>query len=106
MKDNTITVRKFELNDTVARFTETKDFKKCRFVIQNTKTVKKMFVGLEAFAMPYLWNTMKQNEFALVFDEESKKLLGYISKNENGIPTRYIETEELYFSDMYDTVED
>lgn len=95
------TVRAFELNEKVERFTQPKDLTRLKIVVQNTREVKYTFTGLEPMAFIYLWNNMKQNEFALVFNEETNEMYGYISKNEIGIPQRYLEPEALTFSDMY-----
>ena len=102
----TIKVRQFELNEKTQRFTEPKELKRLRFVIQDSKKVIQSFTGMEPFAFMYLWKTLKRNQFVLVFDDETERMFGYISKNENGIPQRYIEPEELYFSDMYSRVAD
>lgn len=100
----TISVRKFELNPTVRRFTEVQDHKKVLVVIQTKTKVIQQIKGYEAFVLPYLWNNMTKSQFALVFDSDTNRLLGYISKNEFDIPTRYSEPEELYFNDMYERV--
>lgn len=102
----TITVRKFELNEKVRRFTEPKELKKIRAVVQTKNKVYSQIIGLEPWIHMYLWRSMKKNQFALVFDEKTQRLLGYVSKDENGIPQRYKETEELYFKDMYEEVEE
>lgn len=99
-----IKIRQFELNEQVRRFTEIKDHKKVIVVIQTQTKVIQQIKGHEAFILPYLWNNMKQNQFALVFDSDTDRLLGYISKDGNGIPKRYKESEELYFKDMYERV--
>ena len=101
----TKTIRKFELNEKVDRFTERGSLKKIHVVIQNTKNVKYQLVGLEPMIIMTLMKNMKKNEFALVFDNESKKMLGWISLNEYNIPQRYREPEELYFNDMFDIVQ-
>lgn len=96
------TMRKFELNETTKRFTEPKDLKRLRIVIQTTNKVIANICGLEPMLFMYVWNNMKKNQFALVFDQETGKMYGYISKDEDGIPHKYIEPEELTFSDMYE----
>ena len=96
--------RLFELNDKVKKFTEPKSLTRIRVVVQDSRKVINSVSGLEPMIFMYLWNNMKQNQFALVFNEETEKMLGYISKDNNGIPQRYIETEELYFKDMYERI--
>ena len=97
-------MKQFELNEKTKRFTQPQELKRIKVVVQNTKQVKYVFSGLEPMVFMYLWKNMKQNEFALVFDEETENMYGYISKNENGIPQRYIETEKLTFNDMYQSI--
>lgn len=101
----TITVRKFELNEKVKRFTEAKDLKRMKVVIQTSNKVVQVLTGMEPFLYMYLWQNMKKNQFAMVFDEETENMYGYISKDENGIPQRYKEPEHLTFKDMYETVQ-
>ncbi len=101
----TITVRKFELNEKVRRFTEPKDLKKLKVVVQTKTKVITQIVGLEPWIQMYLWQNMKKSQFAMVFDDETQRLLGYVSKDENDIPQRYKEPEELYFKDMYEEVQ-
>ena len=96
-------MRNFELNEKVKRFTQPKDCVKVKVVIQNTRKVKCVFTGLEPMAIMYLWENMKQNEFALVFDEKTQKMYGWVSKDENGIPQRYLEPDNLTFADMFET---
>lgn len=100
-----ITVRKFELNEKVKRFTEAKDLKRMKVVIQTSNKVVQVLTGMEPFLYMYLWQNMKKNQFAMVFDEETETMYGYISKDENGIPQRYKEPEHLTFKDMYETVQ-
>lgn len=100
----TIKVRKFELNEKVRRFTEPKELTQIKVVVQTPNKVVTQIVGLEPWIHMYLWKTMKKNQFAMVFNNETQRLLGYVSKDENGIPQRYKETEELYFKDMYEEV--
>ena len=95
-------MRRFETNPKVKRFTEPKDCVRMRVVIQNTKKVIASLTGLEPMLYMYIWNNMSKNQFALVFNEETGKMYGWISKGENGIPQRYLETEELTFNDMYE----
>ena len=95
-------MKRFELNEQVKKFTQPNELTRLKVVVQNTREVKYMFSGLEPMVFMYLWQNMKKNEFALVFNEETNKMYGYISKNENGIPQRYLEKEELYFKDMYE----
>lgn len=96
-------MKRFETYEKVKRFTPAGQCIRVKVVVQNTKTVKCSFTALEPMAFMYLWNNMKKNEFALVFDEETQKMYGYISKDENGIPQRYLEPENLTFADMYQT---
>lgn len=97
-------MRRFELLPKVKRFTEPKELKRLHIVVQNQSKVFYSFTGLESMTFMYLWKNMKKKQFALVFDE-NEKLLGYISLNENGIPQRYQEQQELYFKDMYDVMD-
>lgn len=101
----TITVRKFELNEKVRRFTEPKELRRVKVVIQTTNKVVLVITGMEPMIHMYLWQNMKKNQFAMVFDEETQVLYGYVSKDENGIPQRYKEPEHLTFKDMYETVQ-
>lgn len=94
-------MRAFELNQQVRHFTEMGSLRRLDVVIQDTRKVITRFNGIESIIFMALWNQMKPNQFALVFDYETRKLLGYVSKNEYGIPVRYLETEELTFDDMY-----
>lgn len=100
------TIRLFEQNPRVERFTQPKELKRLEIVIQDTKKVITHVTGLEPMLFMFIWNNMKQNQFALVFDHETKIMYGYISKDENGIPHRYKEMENLTFNDMYETVGD
>lgn len=99
-------VRVFETYPQVRRFTENKDLTRVLAVVQNTRRVITSVSGLEPMIFMFLWNNMKKNEFALIFNEETKELYGYVSKNENGIPQRYKSEEKLFFDDMYSTVEE
>lgn len=92
----------FETYPQTKRFTEVGSLKRIKVVIQDTKKVIRMITGLESMIFMFLWKNMKQNQFALVFDEESDLMLGYISKNQNGIPQKYMEMENLTFKDMYE----
>lgn len=100
----TIKIRQFETYPQVKKFTEPKSLTRIRVVIQDTKKVITTLIGLEPMVYMYIWRNMKQNQFALVFEEETKTMLGYISKDHNGIPQRYLEMEKLTFNDMYETV--
>ena len=99
-------MKRFELNEKTKRFTEPKDLTRMICVIQDSKKVITCLSGLEPMLFMYLWNNMKKNQFAMLFNEETKKMYGYISKNDNGIPQRYIEPEELTFEDMYERIAD
>lgn len=97
-------IRRFEMNPQIKKFTEPKELKRIHCVIQTQTKVIQQIVGLEPMVFMYLWKNMKKNQFALVFDEESKLMLGYISKDENGIPKRYLEPSTIYFNEMYEMV--
>lgn len=92
----------FETYKQVKKFTQPNELTRIKVVIQNTREVKRVVNGLEPMIFMYIWQNMKKNEFALVFNEETNKMYGYISKNENGIPQRYLEEQDLYFKDMYE----
>ena len=94
-------MKRFELNEKVKRFTQPEECVRIKVVIQNTKEVKGVINGLEPMVTMYLWNNMKKNEFALVFNEETNQMYGYIAKDQNGIPQKYLEPENLTFADMY-----
>ena len=95
-------MKKFETYPQVKYLTEKGSLTRIRVVIQDTRKVIKCFSGIESMAYMYLWKNMKQNQFALIFNDETEVMLGYISKNEYGIPQRYQELEHLTFSDMYE----
>ena len=87
----------------IRNFTTLKSLKQIRVVCQNSRNVKWQMVGLESFIIMSLWqkNYLKKNEYCLVFDEDTKQLLGYIIKDKFGIPTRYNENELSYFNEWY-----
>lgn len=97
-----IKMKLFETYPQVKKFTQPNDLTRIKVVIQDTKKVVTVITGLEPMLFMYLWRNMKKNQFALVFNNDTEEMYGYISKNENGIPQRYLEMEKLYFKDMYE----
>lgn len=95
--------RLFESYPKTQRFTENGKLIRVKCVIQDSKKVIKCLTGLESMVMIYIAQNMKKNQFALIFDNETEKMYGYISKNKHGIPQRYMEMENLTFKDMYET---
>ncbi len=98
----------FETYKRVRRFTEPKDLDtRVEVVVQtggNNPKVKYHVIGFEAMLNMWIWTHLTPKGVALVFNESTKRLLGYISLNENQVPVKYEEPEELYFKDMYTEV--
>lgn len=100
-------MRRFETYEKVKNLTEPKDCERIEIVIQtggNNPKVKHHLSGMEAFTTMFVWTHLTPKGVALVFSEKTKRLLGYIALNENQIPVKYKEPEELYFKDMYEEV--
>lgn len=83
------TIRLFEQNPRVERFTQPKELKRLEIVIQDTKKVITHVTGLEPMLFMFIWNNMKQNQFALVFDHETKKCMVTFQKTKRNITSLY-----------------
>jgi hypothetical protein len=103
-------MKAFETFEKVRRFTSPVDMEtKVKVVIQtggNNPKVKYMVSGYEAMLNMWVWTHLTPKGVALVFNEKTDRLLGYIALDIHSCPVKYKEPKILYFKDMYERVED
>ena len=102
-------MKRFETFEKVRRFTRPEDLEtKVKVVIQtggNNPKVKCMVTGYEVMLNMFVWKSLTPKGVALVFNEKTNRLLGYISLDKYGCPVKHKEPEILYFKDMYEEAE-
>lgn len=102
-------MKRFETFEKVRRFTSPADIETTvKVVIQtggNSPKVKYVATGYEAMLNMWIWTHLTPKGAALVFNEKTNRLLGYIALDIHDCPVKYKEPEELYFKDMYEEAE-